>query len=634
MKKKCELLAPAGGMEQLKAAVENGADAVYLGGRLFNARINASNFEDAELAEAVRYAHLRNVQVYVTMNILLYNEELQEALEYAAYLYQIGVDALIVQDLGLAELLREHLPNFPLHLSTQGTVYNLSGVRSAEKLGFCRVVPSRELSLTEIKEITSHTACELEVFCHGALCICYSGQCHMSRLFGGRSGNRGQCGQPCRLKYTDENGKSGYFLSPRDLCTVDILDKLIEAGVSSLKIEGRMKSAEYVATVVRIYRKYLDQYYENGSYTVKKQDMDDLRQIFCRGDFTHGYLTGSPGRSMMAENLPKHSGIAIGTVTSCRRGSTLVDVQLFDTLEMGDGVEIRGSNRTGNVISYLKQIGTDTWRIGDIKEKVVPGDQVYRISSKKLLERARRDSRENTRQIPVDMAFTCRVGEVPSLTVREGHNTVTVQGNGVAEQAKNRPSEADRIETQLRKTGGTPFAVQACVVTVDGVCIVPISQINQMRRNVLEQLEQLKTKPRESVNIEEIPLLEPDIQTGEGQVYPTITKGKMDDYIATHIGGGAVTLNNLGWIQEFKEAGATVYGGHGLNVVNGYAVKALARLGVTVTELSDELRQEDVCVMTTEYDVPCKTLTNSRGMRYQIVKEPDESQCRIYPIES
>lgn len=257
---KFELLAPAGTYDAFIAATENGADAVYLGGKLFNARANASNFDNDELKKIVEYAHLRNVKIYVTMNTLLTNNELNEALDFAYDLYNMGIDAVIVQDLGLAKVLHERIPLLHLHASTQMTIYNLAGVKRLEALGFTRVVLARELSLDEIKYICDNTNLEIEVFVHGALCISYSGQCLMSSMIGDRSGNRGKCAQPCRLPYTLlKNGtplKSGYLLSPKDLCTIDYFSKL--PNITSLKIEGRMKSPEYVATVVSAYRKAID----------------------------------------------------------------------------------------------------------------------------------------------------------------------------------------------------------------------------------------------------------------------------------------------------------------------------------------------------------------------------------------
>ena len=260
--KKIELLSPVGGHEQFIAAVESGADAVYLGGTSFNARNSADNFSDDELKEVIAYAHARGVRVHLTLNTLIHDREIEDVIKFAKDAYKSGVDAFIVQDLGVIKLLKEVMPNIVIHFSTQGTIYSLEGVKAVSSLNFERVVLSRELSLDEIENICKNTNTEIEVFVHGALCVCYSGQCRLSSLVGERSGNRGKCAQPCRLQYTiykdNEKILKNYCMSPKDLCGIYDLIRLIKAGVSSLKIEGRLKSPEYVACVTSIYRKYID----------------------------------------------------------------------------------------------------------------------------------------------------------------------------------------------------------------------------------------------------------------------------------------------------------------------------------------------------------------------------------------
>ena len=320
---KPELLAPVGGKPHLIAAVNNGADAVYMGGMAFNARIFAENFSDEELPDAIKYAHAHGVRVYMTLNTLVSDAELSRAFEYCNYIYGLGIDGLIVQDIGLIRLLHKYLPELPLHLSTQGTLYNKEALAAAAKMGVSRVVPARELSIDEINDITEAASnmeppLDVEVFVHGALCMCYSGQCQMSRVLGagsGRTGNRGTCAQPCRQGYTDDKGHTYYALSPKDLCLINSIPELVSAGVASFKIEGRIKSPEYVATVTRIYRKYIDRYdrleREHGAekagklYEVEEQDMMDLRQIFNRGDFTEAYLHGNPGEDLLSGASPK-----------------------------------------------------------------------------------------------------------------------------------------------------------------------------------------------------------------------------------------------------------------------------------------------------------------------------------------
>lgn len=526
-----ELLVPAGSIEPFIAAVENGADAVYIGGRLFNARMNAGNFDDEILPQALDYAHARGVKVFVTMNTLIYDEEMEEALEYADFLYEVGVDALIIQDLGLGKRIHESLPEFPLHLSTQGTAFDADCVRVASKLGYERVVLSRELSLSEIEKVCEETDADIEMFVHGALCICYSGQCQMSRFYGGRSGNRGACAQPCRLPYVgrtlDGKKSSGHLLSPRDLCLIDNLGALIEAGVYSFKIEGRMKSPEYVAVVTRIYRKYIDEYMEKGTYRVSEEDRQELMQIFNRGGFTAGYLQGNPGKKLMSKKIPKNQGIRIGTVTSVRKGSTLVDVRCDIEPNMGDGIEIRSmvsgssaasqnARTASNIISYKKALGNGVWRIGDFKESVSKGDIVYRTSAKDQLEEARQSFRHISlpdipetvegnggkrhigRRRGISLTLTCfhQILRLTASTLpEEGEQWMSQQVRSVTVEAGpydvdgERATPEERFRNALLKTGSTPFRVEKLNLKGDFDVRVRASEINALRRDCLAALE-------------------------------------------------------------------------------------------------------------------------------------------------
>lgn len=535
-----ELLVPAGSIEPFIAAVENGADAVYVGGRMFNARMNAGNFDDETLQQALDYAHARGVKVFVTMNTLVYDEELSEALEYATFLYRVGVDALIVQDLGLGQMIHRSLPDFPLHLSTQATSCDGEAVKLAKKLGYERVVLSRELSMEEIRKVCQENILDIEMFVHGALCICYSGQCQMSRFYGGRSGNRGACAQPCRLPYTEVTDagekKQGHLLSPRDLCLIDELGTLIDAGVYSFKIEGRMKSPEYVAVVTRIYRKYIDEYMVKGNYTVTPEDREALAQIFNRGGFTEGYFRGNPHEKLMSPVIPKNQGIRIGTVVSVKKGSTLVDVRCDIAPDMGDGIEIRREGRSGvgrkavsTIVSYRKELGNGVLRMGDFKEPVAPGDAVYRTSSKKQLEAARDTYRHMTlttegetrkvgRRRPIDLTLSC-YNEMLNLTV----TTVLEEENLWASQQKVKvteiagPFESDderatpkeRYENALQKTGNTPFEVRRIRMKGDFNLRVRASEINALRRKCLAELETKirfrRTESGDTRDVESIP---------------------------------------------------------------------------------------------------------------------------------
>ncbi|MCO5384213.1 MAG: U32 family peptidase [Methanosarcina barkeri] len=400
---KPELLAPAGSMEALVAAVENGADAVYLGAWAFSARGYASNFSEKELEEAIDYAHLRGVKVYVTVNILLKEREVENALKLLSCLREMGADAVIVQDLGLISLAGKYLPDLPLHASTQMTLHNSEGVNFVKKLGINRVVLSRESSLEEIKRIKEKTGTEIEVFIHGALCISYSGQCLLSSLIGGRSGNRGYCAQPCRKKYRlycegkQIQTSGSYLLSPKDLNTTPGLGALIEAGIESLKIEGRMKRPEYVAGVVRIYSHLIDRYIENpAGYFVSEEEQETLTQLFNRG-FTQGYFFENPRWELISRENPHNRGIPAGKVVGYDRLSSRIRVKLSRPLRLGDGIMVENAETRpedkGKIISsmYTGKGPVYSAGKGDIIEipfdsRAQSGSTVYRTHDKKLMD--------------------------------------------------------------------------------------------------------------------------------------------------------------------------------------------------------------------------------------------------------
>lgn len=329
MRKKVEILAPAGSFECFEAALKAGADAVYLGGGSFGARAYADNFTEEKLLEVIDYAHLHGRKIYLTVNTLLKEKELEEQLySYLLPYYRQGLDAVIVQDVGVLEFIREYFPDLPIHASTQMTVTNVSGAKFLEKQGVERVVPAREISLEEVKEIHDGTGLEVECFVHGALCYCYSGQCLLSSLIGQRSGNRGQCAQPCRLPYSTENLKNpSYLMSLKDICTLDLIPDLIDAGVDSFKIEGRMKKPEYVALVTKMYRRYADLYLEKGrsSYVVDDTDRQQLLDLYNRGGSHEGYYRQHNGADMVSKDRPNHAGVPALQVAKAGGRSVLVD---------------------------------------------------------------------------------------------------------------------------------------------------------------------------------------------------------------------------------------------------------------------------------------------------------------------
>lgn len=352
-----ELLSPVGSFECLKAAVQNGADSVYFGASSFNARASANNFDSNTLKTAISYAKLRNVNTHLALNILIKNEEWNQAIDLANEAYEFGIDAIIVQDIGLATYLINNFPDLPIHASTQMTAHNLEDVLFLEKLGFQRVVLSRELSLNEIKNITSHSKIETECFIHGALCISYSGRCLFSSMIGARSGNRGKCAQACRLPYELLDSSTslidkGYLLSARDLCSLDLLPELIESGIHCFKIEGRLKSPEYVATVTRIYRQAIDQIIQNNSHDLDPIAKKELEQVFNRGGFSKGHFFENS--QLVYPNKPNHQGIPLGSILSYQPKKGYITLLLKDSIEKGDTIAVENESGSYLVSELMK----------------------------------------------------------------------------------------------------------------------------------------------------------------------------------------------------------------------------------------------------------------------------------------
>jgi putative protease len=522
-KKYMELLAPAGSYEAFKAAVENGADAVYLGGKFFSARAKAANFELKELRQAVRYAHERKVKVYVTVNILIADSEFEELIAYLYSLYEMGVDALILQDIGAASLLQKILPELERHASTQITINNSWGVKHLEGLGFRRVVLARETSLAEIQGIAKTCRAELEIFVHGALCISYSGQCLMSSYIGGRSGNRGMCAQPCRLKYqlVDEKNRDvladlklgEHLLSTRDLNLAENLLLLWQAGVSSLKIEGRMRRPEYVAVVTRIYHNALERLKVlaaegqinscSSAEIVTKEEKKDLAQIFNR-DFTSGYLAGNPGRELMSYSRPNNRGTRLGRVLKTENG--WLTMKLEADLRISDGIEIwTGQGREGFIISEISaaQGKNGEGRSGEIvkvpfKGQARAGDRVFKTSDFNLLEKARLSYQEGReeRKRALSMRLSGREGEKVCLEVQEGEHTLQIFSDSLAQKALKRPLAKEYVWQQLSRLGTTPFYLQSLELALQGEIMIPVSELNELRRKaVTALLEELTFQP-------------------------------------------------------------------------------------------------------------------------------------------
>ncbi len=510
-----ELLAPAGSYEAFKAAVENGADAVYLGGKSFSARASAANFDIEDLQKAVRYAHERQVKVYVTVNILIADQEFQELLDYLYALHEISVDAVILQDIGVAELIQTILPEMETHASTQMTVNTTWGVQHLEALGFCRVVLARETSADEMKMIAAKTPLDIEVFVHGALCIGYSGQCLMSSFIGGRSGNRGTCAQPCRMTYQLMNEEKenllvqkkpgDHLLSPRDLNLAEELAELKQIGICSLKVEGRMKRPEYVATVIRLYRQALNRIEDRteGSPLLTKEEHQELLQVFNR-DFTSGYFRDNLGAELMSYSRPNNRGTRLGRVARLDAGR--LSLKLEAALHSGDGIEFwTGRGREGVTIGKIWKEETEVTEglqgetvqiefFGNAQQ----GDRVFKTNDALLMEKARvsfQEGREQ-RKRPLTIRLSGHVGEKLRMDVMERERQVAVYSVGVAQVALKRPLTWDYAFQQLGRLGTTPFWLDKLELDVDEGIMLPVSDLNEMRRLAVEELLQVTPRPK------------------------------------------------------------------------------------------------------------------------------------------
>ncbi len=506
-----ELLSPAGDFESVKAAVQNGADSIYVGSSSFNARASAKNFDLDELKEVINYAHIRNVKVHLALNTLIKNSEFSDAIFLAEKAYEFGIDAIIVQDLGLATTLINSFPKLPIHASTQMTIHNLEGVKSAERLGFKRVVLARELSLPDIEYICRNSNIEIETFIHGALCISYSGQCLFSSMTGARSANRGKCAQVCRLPYqllkNDKIIDNGYLLSPRDLCTLDFIPYLIEAGISSFKIEGRLKSPEYVATVTRIYRKYIDLYLSSKPYEVDLKDRKDLLQVFNRGNFSYGHLDKEANKDFVFKEKQNNMGIYVGNVASYNNSKGYVTLNSNDILALGDSITFENEPTKYRVSELMFQdknvpfvCDNELVTVGRMKGNIRPGDKIFKISSKTLSDEAKITfSGKEIKKIKLNCKVSVKRDSPITVSIKpdkEYENYKNINVNIESEvypiDAINHPITKEKIIAQFSKTNDTPFEFSKIDVDLDDNLYIPkISDINALRRNVLQKLQDL-----------------------------------------------------------------------------------------------------------------------------------------------
>ena len=509
MKDRVEILAPAGSMECLKAAIAAGADAVYTGGALFGARAYAHNLTEEELLEAIDYVHLHGRRLYLTVNTLIKDREMEKQMyDYLLPYYRQGLDAVIVQDIGLFRFIRKHFPDLPIHASTQMTLTGVDGAKFLEKEGAQRIVTSRELSMAEVKKIADETELEIESFVHGALCYCYSGQCLFSSFIGGRSGNRGQCAQPCRLLYrTPEAKRPQYLLSLKDICTLELIPEMIESGIYSFKIEGRMKKPEYVAAVAFQYRKYTDlylKYYEEcpaeedpaayamKKYRVREEDRQMLLDLYNRGGFHTGYYHTQNGREMISLNRPNHAGVPAVKVLA-KKGRNVTAKALTD-LYPQDIIELpmrKGREKADNYTCKDAVRKGMNVQIPVFADTPFKRDEIWmRTRNSTLIDTLREEFVNGKIKERICGTFRLYPQEKATLTVKCRDAEITVAGEK-AQEALSQPMSRERIEKQLRKTGNTEFEFSFLKAEIGEKVFLPMQSLNELRREALETLEKV-----------------------------------------------------------------------------------------------------------------------------------------------
>lgn len=509
MKDRVEILAPAGSMECLKAAIAAGADAIYTGGALFGARAYAHNLTEEELLEAIDYVHLHGRRLYLTVNTLIKDREMEKQMyDYLLPYYRQGLDAVIVQDIGLFRFIRKHFPDLPIHASTQMTLTGVDGAKFLEKEGAQRIVTSRELSMAEVKKIADETEIEIESFVHGALCYCYSGQCLFSSFIGGRSGNRGQCAQPCRLLYrTPEAKRPQYLLSLKDICTLELIPEMIESGIYSFKIEGRMKKPEYAAAVAFQYRKYADlylKYYEEcpaeedpaayamKKYRVREEDRQMLLDLYNRGGFHTGYYHTQNGREMISLNRPNHAGVPAVKVLA-KKGRNVTAKALTD-LYPQDIIELpmrKGREKADNYTCKDAVRKGMNVQIPVFADTPFKRDEIWmRTRNSTLIDTLREEFVNGKIKERICGTFRLYPQEKATLTVKCRDAEITVAGEK-AQEALSQPMSRERIEKQLRKTGNTEFEFSFLKAEIGEKVFLPMQSLNELRREALETLEKV-----------------------------------------------------------------------------------------------------------------------------------------------
>ena len=637
---KVELLAPAGDFSCLKAAIEAGCDAVYIGGKLFGARAFSSNFTDDEIIKAINYAHLFGVKVYVTTNTLIYDKEVERFLEYISFLHKNNVDAVIIQDLGMLDLVRQTFPNLEVHASTQMHIHNLDGASFMEKLGVKRVVLARETSISKIKEIKEKTNIDIEIFIHGALCVSYSGQCLMSSLIGNRSGNRGTCAGSCRQSYSivDENNNiilnNKYPLSMKDLCSLENLKTLLDIGVTSLKIEGRMKSSSYVYTVVKLYRLAIDSYYKNNNIYIDEKELYNLKKIFNR-EFTKGFLFDEENNKVINMKRPNHQGVEIGKVINYK--NNVATIKLNDEININDGLRIVGKKDIGVNVNnfYINSKLVKTAKKGDIitikvNDKVEKDDKVFLTLDSKLNEEINNIISSNQRKVLVKAKFIAKEDKQITFELTDFINKVVVISENKVTKALNKPITKEEIKEKLNKIKDTVYKYESLDIEIDDNIFIPLNIINDLKRKAFEELNNkrlykipykrceykrnVKSYPKEKLlNIlilkdENIDSLKKkyDYIYSSNNIDNTILllPRVIDKYKENY--NKDVLVGDIGYFNKHKGCITDT----SFNVVNSYTVAFLHSLGAERVTLSYELTKKQIEILINAYEERYKAHPN------------------------
>lgn len=650
---KYELLAPAGDMECLKWAIEGGCDAVYLGGNHFGARAYSKNFSDDELVLAIKYAHRYGVKVYLTCNTLIYDEEVDDFIKFVRFAHQNGVDAVLIQDLGMYDLIHQKFPDLEIHASTQMHIHNVEGALVAKKLGFKRIVLARETDIDTIKEIKEKTGLDVEVFVHGSLCVSYSGQCLFSSLVGGRSGNRGACAGSCRLPYelvgkdnTVLNNDKKYPLSMKDLCAVSSIGKLIDIGVNSFKIEGRMKSKEYVYLVTKLYRKAIDSYIENHKVVIDYNILDKLKKVFNR-KYTLGFLNNVSNSDVINGSQPNNVGVKIGRVVKLTKTNALI--KLEDELHINDGLRIKGpEGEIGTIVNdfYLQGNLVKEAKAGmvislPIWKKPNVFDEVFLTSSKYISDWIAKDIENNPRKVMLTGSIILHKNEEIVFKVSDGINDIVLKGAVVAE-AKNRPLTKDSIIEKITKLGGTVYKFRKLDCNLDDDVFVPLTVLNELRRGAIDILnakrENIESKIVEKEYHREVPIFEKENATNicvfkdddvdkstkyqniysyqENTRYLRVLSNVINEYPNDlDLSLKPILVGEIGGLNL-----TNIHTDYSLNVVNSYTVAFLHSLGVKKITLSYEMSRSQIENLIDKYQERYGNKPNVEVIVYGYVK--------------